>query len=246
MPVLLPVRDQLVSVWRRAVSPRRIAVHGVRLDVSSPAIDVETRHGLYAGGYQRQKIRQLGAMIEPNDTFLDIGAGSGLTALFVAPMVGDDNVVAVEADPQTAAVARGNFALNKRVIELLEGAAAIRGQATRGADEVDFYPNATFGASACFPRAGGAVAIRVPRIDFAGLLAERHVTAVNLDAPGSEYEIVTDVDDFASVRVMLLTIGEQAIGYPNTVALTRHLFDHGFAFDLADSRGHQMVFIRMA
>ena len=246
MPFLLPGRDQLVNVWRRVVSPRRIAVHGVRLDVSSPAIDVDTRYRLYAGDYQRRKIRQLGAMIEPNDTFLDIGGGSGLTALFVASMVGDDNVVAVEADPQAAAVARSNFALNDRPIELLEGAAAIGGEPPPGADEVDFYPNAVFGASACFPRAGGTVAIRVARIDFAGLLLERRVTAVNLDAAGSEYEIVTAVDDFADVRIMLLTIGEQAIGYPNTVALTRHLFDHGFAFDLADSRGHQMVFIRMA
>ena len=221
-----------------------MTLHGIRLDVSSPALDAETRRQLYRGRYQHEKLRQLGAKVEPNDTFLDIGAGLGLTALFAASMVGEDNVIAVEADPHAATLARANFALNERAIRMIEGAVTTRGAASEEDGGVDFYPNAAFGASACFPRAGGTESIRVPRVDLAPLLAERQITAVNVDAPGSECDIIGAVDDFGAVRVLLVTIREQASGYPRTVELTRHLFDRDFALDFTDSCGQEVVFVR--
>lgn len=232
------------ALWRRVVSPRRAVLHGIALETRAGVLDAQTRRELRRGLYQQAKAAQLASKIEPNDSFLDIGAGMGFTALLTASMVGASNAVAVEADPQTAALARANFALNNRSIELLEAALATpHAEADDGT--VPFYPNAVFGASACSPRAGGTEAIRVPRVDLATLLAEREVTAVNLEAPGHECDIVTGVDDFRAVRVLLITIHEQASGYERTVALMRHLFAHRFALDFADSRGREVVFVRM-
>lgn len=228
----------LASLYRRVVSPRRVRLHGVLLSVPR-SLDANTKRALFSGTYERRKIAQLRTKIEPNDVFLDLGAGLGLTALFAATMVGEGQVVAVEADPTAAALARSNFALNGRDIALLEGAAA----AGEG-DAVDFYPNAAFGASACFPRARGIDAIRVPRLALRQLLVEHRATVLNVDVEGAEHGLLTSIDDFAAVRVLLVRIHEQAIGYPRSVALVRWLFDHGFAFDLAGCHGRQMVFVK--
>lgn len=230
--------SRLASLCRRIVSPRRAWLHGVAVGVPR-ALDAPTKRALFAGTYEQTKIAQLRTKVEPNDVFIDLGAGLGLTALFAATMVGDGKVVAVEADPRAAAMARANFALNGRAIELLEGAVV----AGDGAD-VEFFPNDAFGASACFPRAGGIEAIRVPRLDLGRLLGERCATVVNVDVEGAEHGILAGIDDFADVRVLLVRIHEQAIGYPRSVALVRWLFDHGFAFDLAGCSGRQMVFAK--
>ena len=230
--------SRLASLCRRIVSPRRVRLHGIAVGVPR-TLDAETKRALFAGVYEQSKIAQLRTKVEPNDVFIDLGAGLGLTALFAAAMVGDGKVVAVEADPQAAAMARANFGLNGRAIELLEGA-AVAGVG----NDVEFFPNETFGASACFPRAGGIEAIRVPRLDLGELLLERRATVVNVDVEGAEHEVLCGIEDFADVRVLLVRIHEQAIGYPRSVALVRRLFDHGFAFDLAGCSGRQMVFAK--
>ena len=246
----MPLTDLPATLWRRVASTRRVVLsrrrvvlHGVALE-SAGVLDTQTRRDLHRGRYQQAKAAQLATKIEPNDSFLDVGAGLGFTALLTASMVGASNVVAVEADPEAAMLARANFALNNRSIELLEAALATA-DAEAQDGTVAFYPNAVFGASACSPRAGGTEAIRVPRVDLATLLAEREVTAVNLEAAGHECDIVAGVEDFRAVRVLLITVHEQASGYERTVALMRHLFAHRFALDFADSRGREVVFVRM-
>ena len=245
----MPLADLSVALWRRiastrrVMSRRRVVLHGITLE-SARVADPQTRRDLHRGRYQQAKAAQLASKIEPNDSFLDVGAGLGFTALLTASMVGESNVVAVEADPQAAMLARANFARNSRSIELLEGAVATP-DAEAQDGTVAFYPNVVFGASACSPRAGATEAIRVPRVDLATLLAEREVTAVNLEAAGHECDIVAGVEDFRTVRVLLITIHEQASGHERTVALMRHLFAHRFALDFADSRGREAVFVRM-
>lgn len=240
----MPLADLPAALWRRVVSPRRVALHGIALDAVAPLLDAQTRRELRRGRYQQAKAAQLASKIEPNDSFLDVGAGLGFTALLTASMVGESNVIAVEADPQAATAARANFALNNRSIQLLEAALATP-DAEAADGTVAFYPNAVFGASACSPRAGGIEPIRVPRVDLATLLAEWEVTVVNLEAAGHECDIVAGVDDFRAVRVLLITIHEKASGYESTVALMRHLFEHRFALDFVDSRGQEVVFVRM-
>lgn len=234
----------MTALWRRAWSPGKVVLHGVTLRTSAALLDPPTRRQLRRGEYEQAKASQLASKIEPNDRFLDIGAGLGFTALLAASMVGEANVLAVEADPAAATLARANFSQNGRAIELLQGAVATL-PSTAADGTVAFYPNASFGAAACFPRAGGTEAIHVPRVDLAKLLVEREATAVNLDAAGCECEVLTAVDDFHAVRVLLVTIHEQASGYARSVELLRHLFAHRFVLDFADSCGQQVVFVRL-
>ena len=125
---------------------------------------------------------------------------------------------------------------------MIEGAAV--GGEVNEAKTVDFYPNAAFGASSCVPRAGGVDAIRVPRIDLGALLHEREATVLNVDVEGAEHGLLASLEDLGAVRVILVHIHEQSIGYTRSVELTKLLFDRSFAFDLAHSRGRRMVFVK--
>ena len=155
-------------------------------------------------------------------------------------MVGAENVLCVEADSRAVALARDNFAGNGQTIELLE-AAAVAGGAPA---EVDFHLNEELPRSSLTPRAGDVGTIAVPTVDIAPLLRARGVSVLNVDVEGSERDLLADIADFRAVRILLLSVHEQVVGYERTNELLERLFDAGFALDLPDSRGRQIALSR--
>ena len=67
-----------------------------------------------------------------------------------------------------------------------------------------------------------------------------------MDVQGSEFEILTEIEDYGAVRVVLLTIYEQVMGYDRSVELLKHLFDRGFAIDFPYTRGQRISLARRA
>jgi FkbM family methyltransferase len=234
---------KLTKLWRRIASPSRITVRGQRLSLASPHIDAQLKRKLYRERYEVQKLRQMNFKIEPNDVVLDIGAGIGLTALYAATMVGPENVLAIEADARACEIARDNFALNHLDIDLTF-AAAVPCAAHAAADTVDFYVNDELGRSSLFARAGGLEPVQVPVVDVKSVLAARDISALIVDVQGSEFALFADIDDFRAVRVILLTIHEQVMGYDRSVDLLKTLFDKGFALDFPYSRGQSISLAR--
>ncbi len=236
----MPISRAAKKLWRKAVPTSRIVLHGQRIVVRAPHVDAELRRALTRGRYERHKTRQLRNRIEPNDVVLDVGTGIGLTALYAAGMVGADNVLCVEPDPRAAALARRNFALNRQSISLLEAAAAPAGAPER----MDFHLNEALGRSSLKPRAGTVETLSVATLDVAPMLRERDVSALCVDVEGSECDLLEGIEDFADVRVLLLRINEQALGYGRANRLFERLFDAGFALDLPDTRGRQVALTR--
>ena len=236
----MPISRSVRKWWRKAARPSRIVLHGQRVRVASPHIGPSTRRALLRGRYERHKVRQLRNRVEPNDVVLDVGAGIGLTALYAASMVGGENVLCVEADPRAADLAEANFAANGRDIELLRAGAVPRGEPS----EVDFHLHEELGRSSLTPRAGGIETVRVPTLDIAPLLRARNVSVLNVDVEGSERDVLHAIDDFGPVRIVLLSVHEQVVGYERTNRLLERLFDAGFALDFPDSRGRHVALAR--
>ena len=236
----MPLYRTAKKLWRKVGRPARIAVHGQRIAIRSPHIDADLRRALLRGRCERHRARQLRNRIEPNDSVLDVGAGIGLSALCAARMVGPKNVLCIEPDPRAAMLARENFALNRQPVGLIEAAAMPPG----APGQVEFHLNEALGRSSLTPRAGAIETVRVDALDIAPLLRERSITALCLDVEGAEHDLLTAIEDFAAVRVLLLNLNEQVLGHRRANQLFERLFDAGFALDLPDSRGRQVALTR--
>ena len=236
----MPIARSLRKWWRKTARPSHIVLHGQRVRTGSPDIGPATRRSLLRGRYERHKVRQLRNRVEPNDVVLDVGAGIGLTALYAASMVGAENVLCVEADPRAVDLAEANFAANAQDIEVLRAAAVPAGDPA----EVDFHLNEELGRSSLTPRAGDVGTVTVPTVDIAPLLPARHVSVLNVDIEGGERDLLMAIDDFGDVRILLLSIHEQVVGYERTNRLLARLFDAGFALDFPDSRGRHITLAR--
>ena len=70
------------------------------------------------------------------------------------------------------------------------------------------------------------------------------MSVLNVAVEGSERDLLGAIDDFADVRILLLSVHEQVVGYERTNRLLARLFDAGFALDLPDSRGRHIALAR--
>ena len=229
------------KAWYKVARPKRVVLYGQRLDVSAPEISPATRRRLYRGRYLRVVVKQLTTKVEPNDVVVDVGAGIGVSSLIAASIVGPEHVIAIEPDARAAAIAAANFAINDLDIELVRAAAV--GDASPG-DTIEFYPNAELGNSSIHPRAGGLEAKSVNTVAVGTLISERQATVLLVDAEGIESALLTQIEDFGSVRLILVRVRDESIGYEESIELVKHLFDRGFALDFPQCRGAHLVFAR--
>jgi FkbM family methyltransferase len=96
-------------------------IHGFQVLID-PAIDNGVELALFTTGtYEEGTVNQLKKILQPGNTFLDIGANIGWMSLVGAKAVGENGkVFAIEANPHTLPILQHNLALNQaKNIEVL-------------------------------------------------------------------------------------------------------------------------------
>src|SRR5918995_2728242 len=94
-------------VARRSV----ITIEGVRIRIGRH-MSRRVERALSRGGYEREELRLMGAVLSPDDVVLEVGAGLGLVSTFCAKQIGSDRVFAYEADPDLEPCIRETYKLN--------------------------------------------------------------------------------------------------------------------------------------
>lgn len=101
-----------------SASREQVSIDGVEVmldeDWTTPSIQAALR----SGSYERAERGVLVATLSPDDTYLELGCGIGVLATLAAARVGDENVVAIDADPVIANVARETTSRNGYAIEV--------------------------------------------------------------------------------------------------------------------------------
>jgi FkbM family methyltransferase len=123
-------------------------------------------------------------VLEPGDTFLDVGAnGGGMTALACGIVDGSGAVFAVEPQPHLAALVRQTLDLNAPHGRVFETAAGERSGVATLAVPVGRSGSATLSSSAT----GDRIEVNVTRLDeLLGEMGERQVKLLKIDVEGHE------------------------------------------------------------
>ncbi len=95
-----------------------VNIDGIEVMLDKAWAGPSVRAALRSGSYERAERGVLAAKLSPDDTYLELGSGIVVLATLAAGRVGDGNVVAVEADPVIAAVARETALRNGHVIDV--------------------------------------------------------------------------------------------------------------------------------
>lgn len=95
-----------------------VSIDGVEVMLDEAWACPPVQAALRSESYERAEREVLAATLSSDDTYLELGCGIGLLATLAADRVGDRNVVAIEANPVIAEVARETTSRNGHTIEV--------------------------------------------------------------------------------------------------------------------------------
>src|SRR5690349_1494601 len=167
-----------IRILRRPI----ITVEGVQLRVGRH-LSRRVERALSRGAYVRQELQLIGALLEPEDVVLEVGAGLGLVSSYCARRVGSSQVFAFEADPDLEPCIRETYELNG--VEPHLDMCAIGARAGR----VTIYRDKHLVSSSVGRRRGGTRPVEVPGKALNYVVHRFRPTLLIIDAEGAERDL---------------------------------------------------------
>lgn len=259
----LPGKQPLFELWRRGAAPperiwRHLHFEGA-FEVPLPLgatfhmrhfgqlVENELFWAGYGNGWEGTSLR-LWALLAPQArTILDIGANSGVYALAAAALNPAARVFAFEPSPCIAGRLRGNVAINRLAVEVVEAAASNRsGAVTLFEPETEHHYSASLeaamlpGAEQLKDRTVRAVRLddfaaarRLARLDLVKIDAEMHEAAV-IEGLGGRLDGDTPV---MLVEILTPDLGEAVRGRLSGFDYRLFRIDEGEALVPMDALG---------
>lgn len=216
----------------------------VELEIPDAVLSAALREALERGHYEHAEARAIGLHLMRGDRVLELGAGAGFLSVQIARRVGPGALLAVEAHPGMADVARANLARNGMAGAGVLGGAVVPDD--HAGATIGFHLAEGFWSSSLSPPdpLAGDHGTPVPAWRIGDLLARHRPDVVVIDIEGGE-ELLFDAPWPDPPRLIVMEIHPQR--YPGSTV--RRIFDWvsaaGLAYCATGSRGTVVVFERV-
>jgi FkbM family methyltransferase len=189
---------------------------------------------LSKGGYEREELRLIGAVLTPADVVLEVGAGLGLVSTYCAQRIGSRRVFAYEADPELEPCIRETYELN--AVEPTLEMCAVCARSGR----VTLYRDKHFVSSSVVRRRVGSRPIEVPGRALNYVVERARPTLLVIDAEGAERDLFEGAK-LPTVNKIVLELHDRVIGPDGTDRVRAQLADLGFEVNQALSSPEHLV-----
>nr|WP_167626446.1 FkbM family methyltransferase [Mesorhizobium loti] len=201
-----------------------------------------------SGNYYEGRERQLTAeLVYPSDRVIEVGTAIGIVTMTAALIVGAENVLTFDANPDIVEDARQNFARNGLSgILSRNGVLRNRRKIFKRDDTVEFYIDKDFWASRLDALSTAPGIIKTVQIPIYCLEDEIRSHAANVlicDIEGGETELLMEAD-LTGIRLIIMETHYAVSGEAATDAMMRKLIVEGFSIHLAHSGGQFVVLRR--
>jgi len=198
------------------------------------------RDALQSRSYERAERNVLATTLSQDDTYLELGCGIGLLATQAAARVGDGRVVAIEADPVIATVARETASRNGHRIDV-RNAVLVKDPSE---PVVDFYVRPDFRVSSLSPLPPeGSRRIQVHTVDAIPTIAGVEATYLMVDIEGAETDLLR-LPLPNCVKTVCVDLHAEATGIDAQSEMMAALFAQGFDLDIGNSDLPALLFRR--
>jgi FkbM family methyltransferase len=226
-----------VSGWlayRYRVARRSIiTIEGVRIRIGKH-MSRRVERALSRGGYEREELRLIGAVLSPADVVLEVGAGLGLVSTYCAQRIGSSRVFAYEADPELEPCIWETYELNG-VSPTLEMCAV-----SARAGRVTLYRDKHFVSTSVVRRRVGSRPVEVPGRALSYVVEKAQPTLLVIDAEGAEQDLF-DGAQLPTVNKIILELHDRVIGVEGTDRVRAQLAGLGFEVNHALSSPEHLV-----
>jgi FkbM family methyltransferase len=229
------VSNWLVYQWRIIRRPI-ISIEGVRIRLGRH-MSRRVEQALTKGSYEQEELHLIGAVLDPTDVVLEVGAGLGLVSTYCAQRLGSSRVFAAAADPELEPCIRETYGLNG--VEPSLEMCAVGSQAGR----VTLFRDKHLISTSVVRRRAGVQPVEVPGKALNYLVSKVRPTLLVVDAEGAEYDLF-DGAELPTVTKIVLELHDRIIGPDGTDRVCRQLADLGFQVDRRLSSPEHLVLRR--
>lgn len=231
-----------------SASAEVVTIDGVEIELDEAWASPPIREALRSKWYERAERGILAATLSPDDTYLDLGCGIGLLATLAARRVGAGNVVAVEADPAIATVARETASRNGQAIDVRNVVLIHNPDETLAT----FHVRPDFWASSLSPpleaRNGDEPpaevrSIQIPAVDARETIAGVGASYLMVDIEGGETDLLRQALP-RCVKTVCVDLHADATGIDAQSEMVASLLADGFDLDIGHSDLPALLFRR--
>jgi FkbM family methyltransferase len=230
-----------------AATGRLVRIDGFDVSVDPAKYHPAIVHCLDNGSYEGIERSLVKKLLSPADRVIEIGTAVGVVAMTAAAVVGAENVLTFDANPEIVADARENFHRNGLGrIDSRVGVLKNRQAYAAGQDPVDFFISRAFWGS----RLGASLndgdivkAVKVPVFCLEDEIQNHAANTMICDIEGGEVDLLTQAD-LAGINTIIIETHYRIVGKAPTDQLIRKLIIEGFSIDLENSFRHVLVLQR--
>ena len=198
------------------------------------------------GSYERRERQLTAELVRPSDRIIEAGTAIGIVSMTAALIVGAENVLTFDANPDIIEHARQNFRRNRfsQIISRI-GVLKNRRKIAGVGETVNFYVDKAFWASRldASPTTPGIVkAIQIPVYCLEDEISAHAANVLICDIEGGEIELLTEAD-LSGIRLIILETHCRESREAETDAMMRKLIMEGFSLHLGYS-GDYIVVLR--
>jgi FkbM family methyltransferase len=158
---------------------------------------------IISGGYESRERATLRQILVEGDRVLEVGTAIGAVSMTCASIVGQDNMITFEANPQMVADARRNFGLNGFSIKvtncILQNRMLFEGEGTT----YPFNVGVEFWASSIKKLGNVKESIRVPCLCFEDEATKFRANVLVCDIEGGEIDLLLGADLSGFEKIMM-------------------------------------------
>lgn len=204
------------------------------------------RASIAAGRYEKGERSLAAEFLRPDDRVLEIGTAAGAIDMTSALIVGPENVVTFDDNPEIVEDARANFTHNG-LAAIKSNVAILRNRMNYVDSEmVDFFISKNFWASRLFARETATDIVKKVSIPTACLEdeIEKHgATAIMCNIEGGEVDLLYQAN-LDPIRMIVIETHYWAVGEEATDRMMNYLIGQGFSIHLGKSGEHRSVLRR--
>lgn len=232
----------LAALLPQLTAPVRMRHPFVDVEIELPAaLGPRVFYLASVGEYELSDLALIQRYVKRGDSVMEVGGGIGLTAAVSAKMSGAP-VVVVEPDERLFPIIRRQVELNGGAVSFVRGAVGAAGDSA----DVEFFLDEEVWFSSLRPTLAERgerprVAIRVPRLALADVLAEHRPTVVMIDIEGAEEGLFDGAHPHLPAT-LLLEVHFPILGEERGSRVLQSVIDCGYR--LVDCYGWTFVFRR--
>jgi FkbM family methyltransferase len=220
--------------------PSKLKLGDIIVPLEATAELKQVRRRVYAGRYEDPERRAIAAIVRPDDSVLEIGAGVGIVSASIASRLGKNGrLITYEANPNLersiVAVAEANhFTYRPRIASV----GAEKGQ-------IEFYINAdTFESSSTHDRGRGSQSlISISQHSLQDVFDEVQPNVLLIDIEGAETNILSWTFP-STLRAICAEFHPHIVGDREVTRLVRNLLNQNFNLLLDQSGERVFAFSR--